>query len=94
MKTYLLYDTEAEWNTSNEKAKTLLGIPTSDGLTTEYDVIKQVSKNGHTDLGKYIFILTDAICLNGSTLKSNFPTGQSLDTLGVWSNPPDDPSIN
>lgn len=94
MKTYLLYDTEAEWNTANEKAKTLLGIPTSDGLTTEYDVIKQVSKDGHTDLGKYIFILTDATCLNGSTLKSNFPTGQSLDNLGTWANPPNDPSIN
>ena len=90
MKTYLLYDTEAEWNEANKNAKTLLGIPTSDGLTTEYDTIKQITKDGHNDLGKYIFILTDAICLNGSTLKSNFPEGQPLSSAGTWANPPSD----
>jgi hypothetical protein len=86
MKTYLLYDTQDDWNDANQQAEQFLGIPSADGLTTEYDIIKQVTKVGHTDYGKYIFTLID-IEQNGVTLKSQFPEGRSLSELGTWQEP-------
>ena len=85
MKTYLLYDTQDDWNAANQQAENFLGIPSSDG-TTEYDVIKQVTKTDHADYGKYVFTLIDAE-QDGVTLKSQYPEGRPLSELGTWQEP-------
>lgn len=86
MKTYLLYDTQDDWNTANQQAEQFLGIPSTDGLTTEYDVIKQVTKTDHADYGKYVFTLVDAE-KDGVTLKSQYPEGRPFSELGTWQEP-------
>lgn len=86
MKTYLLYDTQDDWNAANQQAEQFLGIPSTDGLTTEYDVIKQVTKTDHADYGKYVFTLVDAE-KDGVTLKSQFQEGRPLSELGTWQEP-------
>ena len=86
MKTYLLYNTESEWNAANAKAEEKMGIPTADGQTLRWDTASQVTKEGHSDFGKYIFTLCGRVCLDGTTLKNHFPKGQSL---GDWFAPVD-----
>ena len=86
MKTYLLYETHADWNAANQQAEQFLGIPSSDGLTTEYDVIKQITKTDHVDYGKYVFTLVDAE-KDGVTLKSQYPEGRPFSELGTWQEP-------
>lgn len=86
MKTYLLYDTQDDWNAANQQAEQFLGIPSADGLTTEYDVIKKVTKTDHANFGKYVFTLVDAE-KDGVTLKSQFPEGRPFSELGTWQEP-------
>jgi len=54
MKAYL-YSTASGWNNRHTSVETALGIPTSDGKTTQYATIVQVDNEDHDDHGKYIF---------------------------------------
>jgi len=50
-----LYSSTSGWNNRHASVKTFLGIPTSDGKTTEYAERVQVSNEDHVDHGKYVF---------------------------------------
>ena len=57
MSKYILYNTQDEWNASNDAMNTLFGLPDSNG-NERYAEIQQVSNSGHADYGKYIFPIT------------------------------------
>lgn len=59
MNKYILYNTQEEWNASNDAMNTLFGLPDSNG-NERYAEVSQVSNSEHADFGKYIFPITTA----------------------------------
>jgi len=57
MSKYILYNTQEEWNASNDAMNVLFGLPDDNG-NARYAEIQQVSNSGHSDFGKYIFPIT------------------------------------
>jgi hypothetical protein len=79
MKTYLILDTQAEWDALNAKAEEALSIPDGQG-TEQYATVAVVDNPTHGDFGKYIFPVI-------ASVKGAFDSGRSADP--DWFNPED-----